>query len=454
MKITQEEVVDQQTVLHIELEEEDLGSYLDRGYRRVVQRTMIPGFRKGKAPRSIVEQYVGRESLLNESLDFLVPDVTDRAIAEQALETAGTPAVELTEMKPITLKATVALAPKVELNAYRDIRVEDVIEDTTEDDVQQRLDEYLKQAASWEPVERPVVAGDMVTMDVKGSVGDASIVDERDAVYVVESRSAFPFPDFHQHLEGASAGVPKEFTLTISDDHADSKLAGKEAQFTVTVSEVKEQKLPELDDEFAKGVADGYDSLADLRESVQKDLSAEAQKAHETQYREAALDELLKVVTVELPPLLVDHEVEHMVSRRDQFVERLKIRMDDYLRFAGKTEEESRGEMAENAVERLKRSYALVTLAEREGLEVSDEEIDERIEEITASGDDVAESLKGLDKKSEEVRGSIRESLLVAKSLDQLTTIAKGEAGEPADEGNEPSIEGKDQEEGGETFDS
>ena len=112
LKITQEEVVDQQTVLHIELEEEDLGSYLDRGYRRVVQRTMIPGFRKGKAPRSIVEQYVGRESLLNESLDFLVPDVTDRAIAEQALETAGTPAVELTEMEPVTLKAPLHWLPK------------------------------------------------------------------------------------------------------------------------------------------------------------------------------------------------------------------------------------------------------------------------------------------------------------------------------------------------------
>ena len=168
MKITQDEVVERQTVLHIELEDEDLEPYLDRGYRRVVNSAMIPGFRKGKAPRLIMERYLGRESLLNEALDFMLPDVTQRAVKAQELETAGTPRVELVELEPVSLKATVAFPPLVDLGSYRDIRVEEEIVEVTEEDVQKNLDELLEKAASWEPVERSVSAGDMVTMAVEG----------------------------------------------------------------------------------------------------------------------------------------------------------------------------------------------------------------------------------------------------------------------------------------------
>lgn len=431
MKVTQEDVVSRQTALHIELEEGDLSEYLDRGYRRVVQRTMIPGFRKGKAPRAIVERFVGRESLLQEAADFMLPDITQRAVAAQDLETVGTPSVELLDLEPVTVKATVALTPLVDIDGYRDIRVAEKTVEITEDDVQERLERLRKDSSSWEPVERPVKLDDMLTMNVVGHVGESDILNEKDATYVPEKDGILPFPGFSEHLVGVEVDVPKEFTLTIPEDRPDAALAGKEAHFIVTVTDVKERRLPELDDEFAKSAGDGYKSFSELREAVESDLEAEAERAQSAQYREAALEGLGGVTKVELPPLLIDHEVEHLVSRRDQFVDRLDIRMDDYLRFTGKTEEQIREEMREQAVSQLNRSYALTDLAEREELAVSDEEIDKETQQIAATSGERAESLKRRGLDSEEVRGSIRETLLVGKALDRLVAIARGEAPEP-----------------------
>ena len=454
MKITQEEVVEQQTVLHIELEDEDLEPYLDRGYRRVVNKAMVPGFRKGKAPRFIVERYMGRESLINEVIDPLLFESTQRAIETQELKSAGMPNVELLEMEPVTIKATVALMPEVELGTYRDIRVEAEPVEVSEEDVQNQLKQLLESSGTWEPAERAVQLGDMVTMDVAGTADGASVMDQRDAVYVVreEKESAMPFLGFAEHLKGIKVGEPKEFTLTISEDHSDSEIAGKEAVFNVTVSEIKEQHLPELDDEFAKSLDNGYDSLEALREGTAQNLKEEAERAHEQQYREASLEELLKATTMELPPLLVEHEVERMASRRDAFVDRLNIRMDDYLRYTGKTEEGIREEMQESAVEQLTRSYALATLAESENLRVSDEEIDEKVGEIEASrdGESNHDHDHDPDLESVEVRSSISESLLVSKALDRLTAIARGEAGDEKVETADAEGDDTDSEEGGE----
>ena len=456
MRISQEETVDRQTVLNVVLEEEDLEPYLNRGYRKVVQHAMIPGFRRGKAPRAIVERYVGRESLLNEVIDYMLPDVSERAIEAEDLEISGSPKIELLEMEPVTVKVTAALTPLVELGVYRDIRLDEEPVEVTQDDIEGRLQELLKESAAWDPVDRPVNLGDMVTMNVVGTVENSTILDEKDAVYVLDEESLRPFPGFSQQLKGAQASVPKEFKLKISDDHADARLAGKEALFQVTVSEVKERELPALDDEFAKGVGDGYESLAALREVIDNELNAEAQAAQSAQYREATLDELKKVVTVELPPLLIEHEVEHMVDRRDRFVDRLNVRMDDYLRYTGKTEEEIREEMQEHAIDRLTRSYALATLAETEGLDVSAEEIDERIQTLAAADEGDPESPTGQELDSEQVRSSVRETLLVGKALDRLTAIARGEA--PAQNGGEQSTQEDKQdqrpEEGGHSVDS
>ena len=253
MKITQEEVVDLQTVLNIELEEDDLPPYLDRGYRRVVDRVSIPGFRKGKAPRTIVERFLGKESLIREALDFMVSDVTEKAISERNIETAGPPDVELLDLDPVIFKATVALKPIVDLGNYRGIRVPETPQEVKDEDVENRLEALRLESASWEPVDRAVALGDMITMNVTATVEDSEVLNESDAVYVADAENQMPFPGLPQQLEGAEVGVVREFDLEVPDDYGSDQIAGKTAHFAVTVNDIKERRLPELDDELAKG---------------------------------------------------------------------------------------------------------------------------------------------------------------------------------------------------------
>ena len=444
MKITQGEIEDRQTVLRVELEDEDLATYLDQGYRRLVQRTAIPGFRKGKAPRRIVENFLGRESLLNEVMDSMLPEFTTRAITEQELDAGGLPSIELLEMDPFTFEATVPLKPEVDLGRYTDIRVPVVAVEITEKDVERRLDELQRSTATWDPVERPVRMGDLVTMDARGVVGEQTILDEKAAVYFLDEDGVRPFPGFALKLESISGGEAKEFDLSIPDDFPDDSISGKEAHFSVTVSEIKERVLPELDDEFAKSVGDGYKDIAELRERTQSDLTSEAEDAADREYRESAMTALVEGATFELPELIVEHEMAHLEERQQRFLDSVNIRADDYLTSIGSTEDEMRTNLRADAEGRMKRSTALDGLAGLEGIEVSDEDVEERVQSVLSEANEQDEK-----PDPEELSASVRRVLLTEKTMDRLLTIAKGEAATPDESNGEQAEDEKDGEEEG-----
>ena len=429
-----------QTVLNIELEEDDLPPYLDRGYRRVVNRVSIPGFRKGKAPRAIVENFLGRESLLREALDFMASDVTEKAIAERSLETVEPPDVELADFDPVVLKATVPLKPAVDLGDYRGIRVPETPAEVTEEDIDDRLEALRMDSASWEPVERPVALGDMVTMDATATVEESEILNASDAVYVAYAENRLPFPGLPQQLEGAEVGVAREFDIDIPDNYESEEIAGKTAHFSVTVNDVKERTLPELDDEFARGVGDGFDTLDALRESVRDGLQAEAEALAENQYREAALDGLVSGATVELAPLSVEREAERFIGRRERLAEMVGIPIEDFRRQSGTTEEEMRESARKSAVRDLSRSYALAALAEAEGLEVAREEVEQRLEEMLAADGAQRRTRRG---DRDRMRASVEAQLLEVKSMDRLVAIAKGDGDAEAAGAEEQHTEGE-----------
>ena len=167
MKIAQDDVVERQTTLHIELDNEDVEPYIDRAYKRVVQRVNIPGFRKGKAPRSIVEQMFGRESLINDVLDTMLPELTSKAINDQELDAIGLPSIELEELDPLQFSATVPLQPEVDLGNYQGIRIKKEVANLDEGAVDQRIEQLRLSVASWEPAERSVEMGDMVSAQIE-----------------------------------------------------------------------------------------------------------------------------------------------------------------------------------------------------------------------------------------------------------------------------------------------
>lgn len=443
MKITQEEIVDSQAVIHIELEDLDLDPYLDRGYQRVVQRIIIPGFRKGKAPRRIVENFVGRESLLSEVLDTMVYEVTDRAIEQQELDASGLPKIEDLEFDPFTFKAVVPLRPEVDLGDYLNLRVPYEPDEVSEEDIEGRLDELRQSLATWEPVERPVALGDLVTVGIKATVDDNTIVDEEDTTYFLDADGRSPLPGFAQKMEGLEAEKQHEFTLEIPDDYQDASVAGKEASFSVDIKDIKERILPELDDDFAKGLPEEYESMDALRAEVEKGLNEETENRSNRQYEDEVVKALLDTASMALSPVMLEHEMEHIEEDRNKLFEQLNIRRDDYLQSIGTTSQEQREQAQTEAEQRIRRTFALNKLGDLEGIEVSEEEVTDRVEQL------LSDDPQGDDRRqqTEDQKESIERMLKYEKTVSRLVAIAKGEAESSEQEESEGSDDQDDQEE-------
>ena len=447
MRITQGEIVDLQTVLHIELEDEEVRPYIDIGYQKVKPLISYPGFRKGRVPRHIALQMLGRETLLNEVLDTMLPEITGRAIAEQEIEPGGMPEMEVIDLDPVTFTATVPLRPEIELGDYKDIRVDVEQAEVDEEDVEERLEQLRGSMSSWEPVERPVAMGDMVTMTATGTVEGDTILDETDTVYLLVEDADRPFPGFAEALVGAEIDTPSEFDLTVADDFPVDEFAGQQVQVSVTVSDIKERILPELDDEFAKGIGEGYDSLEALREQIVEELNSEAENAVTEELRESAVNSLIEGATATIAPVIIQHEVNYMLNEQAQTLARINIRMDDYMRSIGSSEAELREQMREQAEMRIIRAVALEKLGEAEDIAVEDEEVDERIQTIIEMNRQ--ENPEGMETPeiTDDMRANIRRMMHSQKVMERLVEIAKGEAtdaeesvataeaGEPAESG-------------------
>ena len=448
MKVTQGEVQERQVALRIELDDDDLEPYVDRGYRQVVQRMRVPGFRPGKAPRKVVEGMVGREGLVSESLDFLVADVIAKAVESQEIDSVGFPQVDNVEFSPVVVDATVALNPVLDLGDYRSIRLEDDPVEVTDEDVDAELESIRKRYRSWEPVERPVSFDDLVTMTVTGTIDDVEVFSETDWEYVAQPDSPFPFPGFVDALEGLRADEPANFTLTLPDDYTDKEIAGKDVEVSLVLTDIKQSVLPDLDDEFARSVSDGddaYDTLDQLRAKLREDIEAHTARQNEQEYRELVIEELTVNADIEIAPILVEHEVERYQERRDEMMERLQITADDYYRFSGKTAEQVLDEMREEAVNKLNRSHAIAALIDAESIEVDDADLEERLKQLAREGDESGQKLTNKQIRSARVRESVRQTLLVKKAVDMLLDIARGrlDGDEPpsSDAGNRDAAE-------------
>ncbi len=449
MKVSQAELYQSQIVLNIEVEPPELEEHLNRVYRRVVQSANIPGFRKGKAPRSVVERFMGREALMADALETLLPQMTSRAIEEQELDVVATPRVQVIQDDPLTIEATVPVRPDVQLGDYYDIRLEQEPVNVTAEDVDSRLSLFQRESGAWEPVERPVEMEDMVTIDVTGDVDGEPEVDETGVDYVLMEGSPNPLPGFPEELVGIAIGESREFALPFPDDYFDSEKVGKECRFSVTVVEVKERKVPELDDEFARSLGMETNSMEELREKIEEEMTNQSRLAADHRFEDLAIRALVDISEIELPPLLVESEIDNLLAGQAEAMRRQQVSMEDYLSTVGKSVEELQEEARPQAEERLLRSLALQAFREKEGLEVTSEDIEEELGKVvvdTVSGENPLRSV--LD--SEEGRRYIENMLINRKTLERLVTIAKGEAVEAASPtGEVPSEEGQEETEGG-----
>lgn len=423
MKVTLERLPESRVQLQIEIDDERLEKSLDSAYKRIAQKNRFPGFRPGKAPRAIVERAVGRTGLIREALDKLVPDAYNEAIETEDVDAIGQPELEIDQLEPVKFTAIVPVRPSVSLNDYRAIRVEPEAVEVTAEMVEEQLQLLRRRHATHAPVERPVQWEDVLIADVKGEVEDDKFLEDENAEFPLREGQTLFIDGLAEAFVGMAKDETKAVTLKMPDDFRVERFQGKDATFTLHIREVKEERLPELDDEFAGMVNDEFEDLAALRARIETDIRNSLEANANQELRNQAVDKLVEGASLEYPQLLVNHEIEHLVREATGNNEQ-QYQM--YLRQFGRSEAEFRETWREAAELRVKRSLVLNELAETEGLDVTAEEIDEELDSLVAPMGDDAPRFRQMF-ASEEGVATIRRNLLSRKTLDRLTAIARGE---------------------------
>jgi len=441
LKVTSEELEHRRLAVTIEVEEERVQRTLQVVARQISRLRPIPGFRPGRAPLGVVMRHLGKEAVY----DFLVDEIGD-TLYEEALEQLGINPVDQAQLdevqfEPFVLKLTVPLEPIVELGDYRALRIDPSAVSVSDEEVEDALEELREFNARWEPVSRSAQLDDMVTVALRGSnsAGEEVINEERMSLRLSLDS---PLPTLHEQLLDMEVNEEREFDFTYPQEFPDPKLAGQEIHLWARLLEVRERVLPELDDEWAKTVGD-YDSLEDLRLSLEERLEEQAERQAELEYARQAVAALVDQANMDYPDELVQRTLDRMLSERDMALRRQGLDLDLFLRMGGKTREQLREELHEEAEGRLRRSLALNKFAELEGLEVTPLEVITHIRMLSSMYGDRSEEIRRAMLASEAFQDSVRQDLLIKKATARLVSIAKGEVeiAEAAIDTEEPAEE-------------
>jgi trigger factor len=418
-----------QVTLKVEVEPERLARATDKAYQRLVQRVTIPGFRKGKAPRKILERAVGTDTLYREALDFVMPDAYREAVKETGIAPYTQPEFEVVELepeKPLIFKATVPVQPTVKLGDYKSLKLEPPDVTVSDAEVDDAVENLRQTHAQLVPVEdRPAKLGDQVTIDVITSLdGRRLSAEPRESLAELDSDK--PLPSWANALAGLRVGDSKDVEDHIPDDYRDPNLAGKIATYSVTIKSIKERQLPDVDDELARSVGD-YEDLAALRADLRKRLEAQKKTRAREQYESDLVDRLIDISEIEYPAVMVEQELDHMLREADNNFRRQGFSLEMFLRGSKQSTDDLRAEWLPRAERRVKSALALKELIKTEDLKLEPGKLEAELNRIVEDtpADRRAEARRLV--ATERVRESVEQELLLRNALDLLDRIAGGE---------------------------
>jgi trigger factor len=426
LKVTKEKVENSQAYLTIEMEAADMEDGMKDAYHHLVQTANIPGFRKGKAPRDIVERTLGKARMLEEAIDHLLPKAYEKALKEQNIEPYAQPEVEITKADPLEFKAVVPLVPTVVLGDYKSIRVDIDAAEVKKENVDSVLEELRHQHSTWEPVDRAVQYNDMAVLNINAADDeDKPIVKKVSSQYQVLKDALTPAPGFPEQIVGMKKEETKEFDLKFPDDYPSAQMAGKQAHFKVTLHEIKEEKLPELNDELAKQISTQFKTVDDLRLEAEKGLKMRAEENARMELEEKVINTAVEQSKIEYPPVVIDIEIQRILNEQDRQMQMSGQNLDDYLKSINKTAEQLIEDLRPIAIRNIAASLVLSQISVDEKIEVTEDEIVNGIMNMVRSigQDKQQEMLKLLD--TPKTRQSITQSIKTRKTIERLTDIAK-----------------------------
>ena len=423
------ELPDSRVRVEVEVPTEAIERELNSAASDLGREMRVPGFRSGKVPAEVVLRQVGREAVLDEAVRRGLPAWYEEALADAGIQTVGDPQVDLSDLPekgaPLAFTIEIGVVPPAQLGEYKGVEVGRREPKVDDQEVEAELERLRESHASLETVERAAGEGDFVVMDYVGSLGEEPFEGGEGRGQVVELGSGRLIPGFEDQLKGASAGEERTIELTFPEDYPAEPLAGQDASFAVQVKEVKEKRLPELGDDFAVE-AGGYDSLEELRTEIGSRIAEAEERTIEAEFREAAVDAVVDKARIAVPKELVHskaHEMWHRTARR---LAEQGVNPEQYLAMTGKSEEELVVESEPEAETALKREAVLAAVVEAEGIEVSDEEIEQALRG-SAPPDATEKQLKRLMKRarSQGADEALREDIAMRKAVDLIVENAK-----------------------------
>jgi trigger factor len=426
VKVTSETLPERQVKLQIEVDEERHREAIETAYKKLAPKVQIPGFRAGKAPRPLIEKQLGRHRLLDEAMDQLVPKVYTEVLEQEDIKPVAQPSVELVSHEPLVFTATVPLQPTVDLGDYQALRKPKPAVEVNEEQIEEALKELQQRYGTIEPVERAAAEGDIIRADIKASADDTTIFSSNEVEFRLTEESLKSLPGLANTIVGMSKGESAETSEDVPADFGDERLAGKTVVYNVTVHEVKEEKLAQLNDEFAKEVGEGFETLLALRARIREDIEKAESEQILRNYETEIVDALAEQAAIEYAPQMVEHEIDHILEDQANLDPRDPRAQLLYLQRMQLSEQDVRESVRLEAEQRIKRSLVLTEFAEAENIEVDAADIEAEIETMASSSGEQGDMIRQLF-SSDEAKESLTRTLHTRKTLARLVEVASQE---------------------------
>lgn len=388
MKVTAERIDNHQVVLELEVPQVEVSKAIEKAYTKLANKINIPGFRKGKAPRKVIENRIGKQAILDEAFDIVAPKAYSEALTEQNLEPVGNPKIDvvvLEEDKDLVFKATITAKPEITLGDYKGLKIEKTAVEVTEEQVEAQVNKMLENAAKMVIVEDAEIQdGDFAVIDFEGFVDGVAFEGGEGKGYPLQIGSGSFIPGFEEQLIGAKAGEEREVNVTFPEEYHAPNLAGKASVFKVKVNDVKRKELPALDDEFVKATS-AFNTVDELKVDIKNKLEATAKQKAENDMRSAAIKLASDNATVDIPEVMVENRIGHMIEELSISLQNQGLKLEQYLEYAKLDMAKLRENYRETAAINVKTDLMLEAVAKTEEIKVEAADIQGEIELMARS---------------------------------------------------------------------
>lgn len=427
MKATWEKLENNQGILTVEVEEGEVEDAINRAFVKVSKKVNIPGFRKGKVPRSIFEARFGVESLYQDALDIILPEAYSQAVSDTGIVPVDRPEVDIQQMEkgqPLIFKATVTVKPEVGLGEYKGLSVEAKDFTVTDEKVEEELKKMQDRAAELNVIEEGELQnGDLAIINFAGYVDGEAFEGGTAENYQLEIGSGSFIPGFEDQMVGMEKGVERDINVTFPEEYHSAELAGKPAVFKVTVNEIKRKSVPALDDEFAKDVSE-FDTLEELKGDIQNKLEEQGKKDEENYKKESLIEQATKSGTIDIPEVMIENEITNMLQEFEQRLQTQGLNLELYFQFSGTDEEKMREQFRNDAEMRIRTTLTLEAIGAAENIEVTEEQLNKEIDQLASLYNRDAAEIRQIFEGRDGLEG-LKNDLRIRNTIDFLVENSK-----------------------------